>query len=167
MKSQKTKFAIIFAAALLMVVGTNLQAQNDGPPQRQERGKQEMHQKGPQGKQREAGHQGPRIPNLSEEQESQLKTIHLKSEKAALPLKNQVGEKEARLKTLTTSVDFDAKAVNKVIDEIGSLKTDLMKLKVTSGQEIKSILTEEQLLFFNKQMGLERGNKGPKQGRQR
>lgn len=167
MKSQKTKFAGIIIASLLMIVGTNLQAQNDGPPQRQERGKQVMHQRGPQGKQDDAGPRGPRIPNLSEEQASQLKTIHLKSEKAALPLKNQVGEKEARLKTLTTSVDFDAKAVNNVIDEIGNLKNDLMKLKVASGQEIKSILTEEQLLFFNKQMGQERGQKGPKQGRQR
>ena len=167
MKSQKTKFAIIFAAALLMVVGTNLQAQNDGPPQRQERGKQEMRQTGPQGKQGKASPRGPRIPNLSEEQASQLKVIHIKSEKAALPIKNQVGEKEARLRTLTTSVGYDAKAVNNVIDEIGYLKNDLMKLKVASGQEIKSILTEEQLLFFNKQMGIERGNKGPKQGRQR
>ena len=61
MKSQKTKFASIFAAALIMLVGTNLQAQNDGPPQRHERGKQEMHQKGPQGKQEEVGPRGPRI----------------------------------------------------------------------------------------------------------
>ncbi len=164
MKSQKTKFASIFAAALIMLVGTNLQAQNDGPPQRHERGKQEMHQKGPQGKQEEVGPPGPRIPNLSEEQANQMKTIHLKSEKAALPLKNQVNEKEARLRTLTTSRDFDAKAVNKVIDEIGILKSDLMKMKIASTQEIKLILTEEQLLFFDKQIGQ---NRGPKQGRKR
>ena len=93
-----------------------------------------------------------------------MKTIHLKSEKAALPLKNQVNEKEARLRTLTTSTDFDAKAVNKVIDEIGILKSDLMKMKIASTQEIKLILTEEQLLFFDKQIGQ---NRGPKQGRKR
>jgi Spy/CpxP family protein refolding chaperone len=167
MKSQKTKFAGILVAALLMIVGTNLQAQNDGPPQRQERGKQEMHQRGPQGKQGESGPRGPRIPNLSEAQESQLKTIHINAEKASLPIKNEVGEKEARLKTLTTSADFDAKAVNKVIDEIGSLKSDLMKLKVASTQEVKSILTEEQLLFFNKQIGAKRGPQGQQQGRKR
>ena len=157
MKSQKKKFASILVAALLMIVGSNLQAQNDGPPQRQERGKQAMHQRGTQGQRGEQGPKGPRIPNLSEEQESQLKTIHLKSEKEALPIKNQVGEKEARLKTLTTASNFDAKAVNNIIDEIGTLKSDLMKLKIGTNQEVKSILTEEQLIFFNKQMGERRG----------
>lgn len=164
MKSQKTKFASLLAAVLIMIGSTNLQAQNDGPPNRQgndRNDRMEMQRRGPQ---EEQGTRGPRIPNLSEEQESQLKAIHLKSEKAALPLKNQVGEKEARLQTLTTSMDFDAKAVNNIIDEIDTLKSDLMKLKITSNQEVKAILTEEQLIFFNKKTGEKRG---PQQGRKR
>jgi periplasmic protein CpxP/Spy len=167
MKSQKTKSASIFAAALLMVVGANLQAQNDGPPHLQERSKQEMHQRGQQGKQGEASLRGPRIPNLSEEQTTQMKAILLESNKERLPLKNQLGEKEARLKTLTTSAAFDAKAVNNVIDEIGNIMNDLMKLKVASDQKVKSILNEEQLLLFNKHMAHEMRQRGPQQGRLR
>jgi Spy/CpxP family protein refolding chaperone len=89
------------------------------------------------------------IPNLTEAQQEQLKGFHIAAEKSALPLKNQVAEKEARLKTLTTSESYDAKAVDKVIDEIGKLRTDLFKLKVSTEQKVKSILTEEQLVFVN------------------
>ena len=164
MKSQKSKVTGLIVAAILMITGTNLQAQNDGPPQRQEREKPVMHQRGPQGKHTDKDQRGIRIPNLNEEQKAQLKAIHLKTEKEALPLKNKVGEKEARLKTLTTSEKFDVRAVNLVIDEIGSLKSDLMKFKVAAGQEIKQILTEEQLVFFNNHAGKEQG---PQHGRRR
>ncbi len=168
MKVQKIKFISFIIMMFMIVGGSALNAQRpDGPPKGQE-GKAEMHQRGSQGEQ---GQKGPRIPGLTEEQKEQMKAIRLKSEKAALPLKNQVGEKEARLRTLTTSEDYNANAVNKVIEEVGAIKTELMKLKVATGQEIKQILTEEQLVFFNNHAGKGPGQgpkgKGPQQGRGR
>lgn len=101
---------------------------------------------------------GPEIPNLTEAQESQLKEFHLQEMKKAQPIENLVAEKEARLNTLTTAEKYAEKAVNKVIEEIGDLKTDLAKLKVAGQHQIKSILTEEQLVFFNQHQP-----KGPKE----
>ncbi len=168
MKSQKLKSAGIAVIILLLISGTNLFAQRPDHPQRGQQGGPEMHQRGEQG---QKGPKGLRIPNLTEEQKEQLKTIHINEEKEALPLKNQVAEKEARLRTLTTSEEYNERVVNSVIDEISELKGSLMKLKVATGQEIKKILTDEQVVFFNNHIGKMKGGqgkgKGPQQGRGR
>ncbi len=159
------KYGLIVLVVLFTGITTS-QAQQfrkgEKPPQA------EFNKRGnPAGEMRERGPKGPRIPNLSEEQREQLKTFKLELEKNSLPLKNQLAEKEAKLRTLTTSDSFDERAVNKVIEEIGELKTSLMKLHVANGQKIKSILTEEQLVVFNNQLAKKgKGNKNgkPKMG---
>jgi Spy/CpxP family protein refolding chaperone len=148
MKTQRSKWLGILAAAALLLTSVNVIAQNrsdreEPRPPRKEMAKGGEHEMG------EKGPKGPMIPNLTEAQQEQLKGFHIAAQKSALPLKNQVAEKEARLKTLTTSESYDAKAVDKVIDEIGKLRTDLFKLKVSTEQKVKSILTEEQLVFVN------------------
>ena len=159
MKTQRSKWSGILAAALLLT-SVNVIAQNrsdrEGPrPPRKEMAKGGEHEMAERGPKR------PMIPNLTEAQQEQLKGFQVAAEKSALPLKNQVAEKEARLKTLTTSESYDAKAVDKVIDEIGKLRTDLFKLKVSTEQKVKSILTEEQLVFFNNHAP-EKGHHGMK-----
>lgn len=150
MKKENLKKYSLVVLVMCFVGASSLQAQQfkrgerPEPRQEQQRGQQgmEMNQKGPR---------GPHIPNLTEEQKEQMHAFQIEFHKSALPIENQVGEKEARLKTLTTASSYDERAVNKVIDEIGDLKTELMKLKVANGQKIKSILTDEQSLAFNKQ----------------
>ncbi len=152
-----------YGLVILMVVFTGAfsaqaQQQRGNRPQA---GQEQMGPRGQQGKEAlEKGPRGPNIPNLTEEQKEQMHAFKIAFEKEALPLKNQVGEKEARLRTLTTAESYDERAVNKVIEEIGELKTEVMKLKVAQGQQVKSILTEEQIVAFNSQIG-----KGPKQGK--
>ena len=145
MKSQKSKWLGTLAIAILLTSSLNVSAQgfrrNQKPPSDHP---MEM------GKEQKPERRGPQIPNLTEAQESQLKEFHLQEMKKAQPIENLVAEKEARLNTLTTAEKYDEKAVNKVIEEIGDLKTDLAKLKVASKHQITSILTEEQLLAFNK-----------------
>jgi len=160
MKNQKLNKYGFVLAALLFVGASTAQAQRFQERERPDRPQQELKQgQRPDMDKGERGQKGPQIPNLTEEQQEQLKAFKLDMDKAALPLKNQVGEKEARLKTLTTAASYDAKAVSKVIEEIGDLKTDLMKLKVGQAQKVKSILTEEQLVAFNNQLA-----QGPRQG---
>ena len=125
----------------------------------------EQHQKGQRGMQ-ERGPRGPHIPNLTEEQREQLHGFRVEMAKEVLPLENQIGEKEAQLKTLTTSEDYNASAVNNLIEEIGDVKTELEKLKVGQIQKIKSILTEDQLVAFNKQIA-DGPRHGPKKGHRR
>uniref|UniRef100_UPI00404872FA Spy/CpxP family protein refolding chaperone n=2 Tax=Roseivirga sp. TaxID=1964215 RepID=UPI00404872FA len=144
MKTQRSKWLGILAAALLLT-NVNINAQDNDDRERPRAPRKEMAQGGVH----EPGEKGPKIPDLTEEQKEQLRGFHVAAEKTALPIKNKLSENEARLKTLTTSEGYDAKAVDKVIDEIGKLKTDLLKLRVSTDQKIRGILTEEQLVFFN------------------
>ncbi len=92
---------------------------------------------------------GPRIPDLSEEQEAKLADIHLNMMKEALPVKNLIKEKEARLNTLKTAEKADLAAINKSIDEISKLKADLAKKHAAKEQEIRKLLTDKQRIFFD------------------
>lgn len=169
MKNQKLrKLGYTFIIAMLFA-STTLSAQQmrrgsgDNHPPKMEN--QERGQRGMRGIQ-ERGPKGPRIPNLTEEQKEQLHGFRMEMEKASLPLHNEIGEKEAQLKTLTTSEDYSASAVNNLLEEIGEVKTELEKLKVAQIPKIKSILTEDQLAAFNKNLTHEK-NRGPKKGRGR
>lgn len=160
MKTQKLKKYGLIIVAVLFTSASAVQAQRFEEGERPERPRKEMKQgQKPQQEMANRGPRGPQIPNLSEEQKEQLHGFKLEMDKSALPLKNQVAEKEARLNTLKTAESYDAKAVNKVIEEIGDLKTDLMKLHVAQTEKIKNILTDEQVVAFNNQLA-----KGPKQG---
>lgn len=163
MKTQKLKKYGLIIVAILFTSASAVQAQRFEQGERPERPRQEMKQgQGPEKGIDQRGPKGPQIPNLTEEQKEQLHTFKLEMDKSALPLKNQVAEKEARLKTLTTASSYDSRAVNKVIEEIGDLKTDLMKLHVGQTEKVKSILTEEQVIAFNNQLA-----NGPKKGQQK
>lgn len=96
--------------------------------------------------------QGPKIPNLTETQEAELKSLKMAHEKEILPLHNELNELEARMRTLTTSEEKKSQELGRVIDNIGDIKTELMKKRVFHIEEMKEILTEEQVLFLNKQM---------------
>lgn len=101
-----------------------------------------------------------RLPNLTEEQKEQIKAIRLNGQKEALPLRNELMEKKARLRTLTTSEDYNEKSVNNTIDDISELEASLMKLRQNHRQEVREILTEEQRIVFDSasQRGKRKGN---------
>ena len=73
--------------------------------------------------------------------------------KAMQPLRNQLGEKKARLRTLTTADKVNMTEVNKVIDDIGAMQTQLMKLKEQRRQEIRKLLNDEQRVMFDAHHG--------------
>ena len=97
----------------------------------------------------EMRHHKPNIPDLTDSQKEQLKEVKIKLQKETLPLKNELGEKNARLNTLTSTEGSSDKEINKIIEEIGALETKMMKAKVASKMEMKKFLTEEQRLFLD------------------
>jgi len=93
------------------------------------------------------------IPDLSDKQKEQIKSIMLENRKAVLPLQNQLREKRARLRTLSTGDDIDMDAAEAVIEEIGDLRTEIMKKRYATRQEIRSLLTEDQRVWFDSRAG--------------
>lgn len=94
--------------------------------------------------------------DLTEEQQTKIDALKLSHQKKVLHLKNELNEKKAKLRTLQTAEVSDMKAINSIIDEIGTIKTKMAKEQAAHHQEIRKILTEEQRIKFD----MHQGNRG-------
>ncbi|HQG71648.1 MAG TPA: Spy/CpxP family protein refolding chaperone [Tenuifilum sp.] len=93
--------------------------------------------------------------NLTPEQEQKINDLRVKHLKEITPLRNELSEKQAHLRTLESADKPDMAAINKTIDEITSIKAKLMKARVAHRAEVSQLLTDEQRVLFNA-----RGQKG-------
>ena len=91
------------------------------------------------------------LPDLTEEQKQKIETLHFQLSKDQLSYQNQIEEKEAHLKTISTVDKADITAINKTIDEIYNIKAALAKKEAASNQEIRNILTDKQRVIFDTQ----------------
>jgi len=146
----------ILALAVLMGLATSVMAQqNEKKDEKQNRGNNpEMRMHKQQGQ--------PDALNLTDAQKESFKQSRLALEKQLQPIRNELGEAEARQRTLTTTEKPDMDAVNKNIDKIGALKTQMAKLQVKQHLEMRSQLTDEQRLKFDMFKHQQRDGKGPK-----
>ncbi len=139
MKMLESKHIMLFIAASLIITGSAF-AQPIMQPA--DMGMQRMHSK-------EHAEHMPMVPDLTEKQKEQIKQLRTEHLKAMLPLKNQLMEKRARLHTISTSENVNMKEINNMIEEIGAIKTRLMKERAAHRQEIRTLLTQEQRLMFD------------------
>jgi len=103
--------------------------------------------------------------NLTDAQKEAFKQSMLAVQKQLQPIRNELGEAEARQKTLTTVDKPDMAAVNKNIEKIGALKVEMAKIQVKHHIEMRAQLTDEQRLkfdLFKHQMKDGKGMKGPR-----
>ena len=134
----------ILALAVLMGLATGLMAQQkEKKDERAARGANQEMQK----KNRETVQNAI---NLTDAQKEAFKQSRLALEKQLQPIRNELGEAEARQRTLTTTDKPDMDAVNKNMDKIGSLKTQMAKLQTKHRLELRAQLTEEQRLMFDR-----------------
>jgi Spy/CpxP family protein refolding chaperone len=89
------------------------------------------------------------LPGLTQEQTKQIEQLKLKHMKDVLQMHNSLKEKQARLRTLETAEKADLTAINKIIDEITVIKSDIMKKRAAHHQEVRKLLTEEQRIKFD------------------
>lgn len=82
--------------------------------------------------------------DLSSEQQAKADELRLNMQKAALPIRNKLGENRAKMRTLTTADNPDMKAINKLIDENAGLRAELAKLRAANHQAFRKMLSEEQ-----------------------
>ena len=100
------------------------------------------------------------IPDLTDEQKDQMQEIRLSTQKSLLPIKNELGENRAKLRTLTTADNPDMKAIDKLIDENGQLMASMMKIQASNHQKVRSLLTEDQrIVFDSKKRGFDRSGR--------
>lgn len=89
-------------------------------------------------------------PKFTQEQMASIKALRFELEKEMVQVRNLIGEKRAQLKTLQQVDKPDMKAINSKIDEITSLQNKMMKAKAANTAKIRSLLSDEQRLMFDK-----------------
>ncbi len=102
-------------------------------------------------------------PMFTEEQKAEMKKIHFETAKKEKPLKDQLRELEAHQQTLVTADAPDTKAINKNIEEIGKLKTDLAKIQVEGRLKARALMTDEQKLMMDSKKDFM--HQGPREAR--
>ena len=90
-----------------------------------------------------------RQPFFTAEQKETMKNLHLETAKQVKPLRNELNELMAKQKTLTTAENADINAINKNIDKMAEVKANMAKIHAKQQQEIRKMLTEEQLIRFD------------------
>ncbi|MCD6111940.1 MAG: Spy/CpxP family protein refolding chaperone [Bacteroidales bacterium] len=139
MKSKMFKKLSLLILIALLSLNINSYAQKRGMNNRSDRGR--MYKNELQYNQKAL--------NLTDEQAAKIKDIKLAYQKETLPLKNLLNEKRAHLKTLMTAEKADMKAINKIIDEMSTIRTKMMKKRVENRQKIRNLLTDEQKIIFD------------------
>jgi len=107
------------------------------------------------------------IPDLTEEQQKKIDELKVGHQKSMLKNRNLMQEKKAKLNTLRTADKADMNSMNNMIDEIGSLHTQMMKDREAHRQAVRGLLTEKQRVFFDTHKGRGFKGNGMRQGRGR
>jgi len=149
MRFKTNLFLLVFAAFLLMgTQGFSQQRKKEGC-----QGKQGMSQ---------AEKLENAIPDLTDLQKKEIEKIGLDMKKQSLPITNELREKRAHLQTLKTTEPIDQAAIDKEIEEVGKLRTNLAKLREDTRIKIRNVLTDEQkIVFDSKGQGKHKGGGKP------
>lgn len=136
------RVAQLFIIAVFAITSTQAFAQQRGEQRRA------MAQRAMHAQQAERGFERNGL-DLTDEQKEQIEEIRFETQKAVLPIQNELREKQAQLRTLTTGEDADFGKAQDVVREIGDLKTELQLIQLSTREEVRSLLTEEQRLKFD------------------
>lgn len=97
------------------------------------------------------------IPGLTEDQEAKITKLRNDHFRKVELKRAEIGEKQARLNTLRVAENQDTKAIDKNIDELATLRSGLMKEREAHRREVKTLLTDDQKVWFDANTGQGRG----------
>ena len=106
-------------------------------------------------------------PPLTPEQMEKISALRIDHQKATIDLRADLQKKRLDLRTLMMAEKPDEKKINAVIEEMGSLRTQLQKKRVSHWLKVREMLTPEQRASLKARspgFGGRRGG-GPRRGR--
>ena len=86
---------------------------------------------------------------LTEDQKEKIEDIRLAGKKESLPYQNEIREKKAAMRSLSTGDSYDVKGLNKLTDDISKLEASIQKVNILKRGEIRELLTEDQKIIFD------------------
>lgn len=98
---------------------------------------------------------------LTNAQKESFKQSMMAMQKQLQPIRNQLGEARAHQKTLTTAEKPEMDAINKNIEKMGALQTEMAKIQNRYHLEMRAQLTDGQRLKFDRFEQRKKAGKGP------
>ncbi len=89
------------------------------------------------------------IPDLTEEQQAQIDELKTALEKEMLPMRTKLEVKQAELQELLVADNPNKGAIDRKIDEISSLRTQMQKKRIDNRLKTRVLLTPEQRVKFD------------------
>lgn len=89
------------------------------------------------------------IPNLTTDQQNKIGKLATACLNEIQSLRNELLEKKAHLQTLRTTDKVDLVSINKTIDEISVIQTNMNKKREQYFQEVRGLLTNDQKAVFD------------------
>lgn len=86
--------------------------------------------------------------NLTEDQEKKIEELRAANQKEITDIRNDLAIKRAELQKLRSAENPDINQINKALDEIGRLNTEITKKNVALEYEILNLLTDEQKAYY-------------------
>lgn len=125
---------IIPLIAGLLLIGSAVMAQPAPPPP-----------KAPQA----PGMRMMRMLNLTQEQRDKMMDMRLQMAKDMLPLRTQMDNLRSDLKLALTADNFDQKKVDKTVDQISKVRSQMTLKMVQHMREVRNMLTPDQQKKFD------------------
>jgi Spy/CpxP family protein refolding chaperone len=108
---------------------------------------------------REPGTYCSNIPDLTPEQETKIEALRVDHLKKRTDYRNQMNELRAKKQTLMTTDKADLNAINGIVDQMTGLQNKMMKEKAKHNQDIRSLLTDSQKVYFDSRSTMGKGNR--------
>lgn len=101
------------------------------------------------------------IPDLTEKQKADLKTIKQETRKQTEPKRAELKTIQSKIAEIKLTENPDQQEINRLIDRSSAIKADIEKTRTASELKARSILTPEQQAAFNQLMkeGIEQKEK--------
>jgi Spy/CpxP family protein refolding chaperone len=90
--------------------------------------------------------------DLTEDQKEKMKAIRISGVEQSKTFKDELREIGAKHRTLVTANTPNMKAIEKSLEKMSGLKLELQKIQADKHQEVRALLTKEQLLKFDQKV---------------
>ena len=90
--------------------------------------------------------------NLTDEQKAKMADLRLAHQKKMLPFRSELQSKRMEIQLLKTTDAPDEKKIEKAVDEMGKIRTEMHKARIQHQLEVRKMLTPEQQKIYDSQM---------------
>jgi Spy/CpxP family protein refolding chaperone len=91
------------------------------------------------------------LPNMTDDQLSQLEALRVKQKESLAPLRKQMKEFHTQMRELKSSQNMEFEKMKRMIEEMGSMEIKMKIAKLENTLKMREVLTEDQRKAFQAQ----------------